>query len=169
MSTNDNAVIYFLRSIKRLSTHRLGRIADQISDDILRYILDNGFELAPENSTGQMLNDGREVFTVARRKIVLSKDIYDNNIKDAMERARQTKLALDAPARTVAKPATEQPEISEGIAGVACPQMTEGKPCGGALNRRSVCPSCVTGRMGYKYRYTCERCGCDIVTREELR
>lgn len=71
--------------------------------------------------------------------------------------------------RHTASGETESVVVSESLASVACPQMHNGKPCGGALNRRGVCPSCVTGKMGYKYRYTCESCGCDIVTKEELK
>jgi hypothetical protein len=68
-----------------------------------------------------------------------------------------------------AKSIVTSPVVAEVIAATTCPQMVEGKPCGGALNRRGVCPSCVTGKMGYKYRYQCESCGFDIVTREPLK
>lgn len=87
----------------------------------------------------------------------------------AMDQAAFDAMQMAARRNDPPRVATGQPEVTESIAATTCPQMIDGKPCGGALNRKGVCPSCVTGRMGYRYRYTCESCGCDIVTREELR
>jgi len=89
-------------------------------------------------------------------------------------RAHGKMWAKDAAFVDNAPPRREQPSrqspapVVEGVAMSACPQMVGGKPCGGALNRGPVCPGCVTGKMGYRYRYTCESCGFDIVTKTEL-
>lgn len=103
--------------------------------------------------------DGRPVIWVHGQSWALRPEIHAERLAQRFEAARQRQ----------AEQRPEQPEIKEAIASTTCPQMVDGKPCGGALNRRGVCPSCVTGRMGYRYRYTCESCGCDIVTKEELR
>ena len=108
---------------------------------------------------GPLMPDGREVMRLRGRAYALRPEVHAERLAQRFEAARQRQ----------AEQRPEQPEIKEAIASTTCPQMVDGKPCGGALNRRGVCPSCVTGRMGYRYRYTCESCGCDIVTKEELR
>lgn len=84
------------------------------------------------------------------------------------EHIKRRQAALDAAQETERARIRRQSGQREGIAAATCPQMVGGKPCGGALNRGPVCPSCATGRMGYKYRYSCESCGFDIVTKTEL-
>lgn len=115
-----------------------------------------GYEVTDTDE--DILVDGREVISAFGARWVQKAEIYAA-LKMEMMEARAKKAAPNkTPAAT-----------HEAIAQQTCPQMSGGKPCGGALNRAPVCPSCVTGRMGYRYRYTCESCGCDIVTREELR
>lgn len=129
------------------------------NDDVLRGL---GMDVVAVPDGQGHVGDGadlRPVMWVDGVAWALPPDIHRQRQAAAIERARK------------AKPATqnESANATEGIASVSCPQMHQGKPCGGSLNRKGVCPSCVTGKMGYKYRYTCESCGCDIVTREELR
>lgn len=104
------------------------------------------------------LPDGRVVMQAQGAMWAIAADVFAER-RDAAIKAAQDQ----AQSRAI------QHEVTEAIAATTCPQMIEGKPCGGSLNRKGVCPSCVTGKMGYRYRYTCESCGCDIVTREELR
>lgn len=111
---------------------------------------DRGYEETDEQ--GVISADGREVIELYGRRWVLRSDLH---------KAKRERAAAQMPA--------PPDPVREGIAVVGCPQMLNGKPCGGTLNRGPVCPSCVTGKMGYRYRYTCESCGCDIVTREELK
>ncbi len=127
-----------------------------------QWMIDNGWE--------QVHADGESVVTVDGRQIVRAFGVSWALRVDVLASRAQTALDIAA-AQREERAAVEHHDgaVSEGIAVVTCPQMSGGKPCGGALNRSPVCPSCVTGKMGYKYRYTCESCGCDIVTREELR
>lgn len=117
----------------------------------------HGYEETTE--PGPLTADGREVIEEWGKRWALRPDVHAERLAQRFEAAR----------KRPAEKEPEQPEIKESIAAAMCPQMIEGKPCGGSLNRRGVCPACVTGRMGYRYRYTCESCGCDIVTKEELR
>lgn len=119
-----------------------------------------GFEEVACVSGEAMTSDGREIVRVGGRAYALRPEVHAERLAQRFEAAKKLQDEKQA-----AKPA----EVTEAIAATTCPQMHDGKPCGGSLNRRGVCPSCVTGKMGYKYRYTCESCGCDIVTREELR
>lgn len=105
------------------------------------------------------LPDGRRVVTKDGRRYAMPIEAH----RAAVEAALAAKVEVEK-ARRAAQPK----EVRESIAATACPQMHQGKPCGGALNRKGVCPSCVTGKMGYRYRYTCESCGFDIVTKTEL-
>ena len=114
-----------------------------------------GYE--PTETDYEILSDGREVISAFGSKWVQKKEIYDAIKSEIFAKNQPT------------PPRNERAQVKEAIAPTACPQMSGGKPCGGTLNRGPVCPSCVTGRMGYRYRYTCESCGCDIVTREDLR
>lgn len=150
MMTDDN--INALAEITAKAAARRG----QISRAALESLLAGGYERV--EATGPLTLDGREVLTVAGVAVALRSDVHAERLAAAFEAARRSK-----------QKAEKQPEVRESIASVACPQMIEGKPCGGALNRGGVCPACVTGRMGYRYRYTCESCGCDIVTKEELK
>lgn len=105
-------------------------------------------------------DDGREIMRIRGRAYALRPEVHAERLAKRLDVART---------QHVEKKAALQSEVKEAIAATTCPQMRDGKPCGGALNRKGVCPGCVAGKMGYKYRYTCESCGCDIVTREELR
>lgn len=125
------------------------------SNDVM---LSAGYEAVPDS--GQITADGREIVRSAGVAWALRAEVHAARLAEAFETARKQQAE---------KQATQQSDVKEAIAAITCPQMAEGKPCGGALNRRGVCPSCVTGKMGYKYRYTCESCGCDIVTREPLK
>lgn len=127
-------------------------------DMIDESLIADGFERV--DADGPITGDGREVLRIRGRAYALRPEVHAERLAQRFEAAK--KLQAE-------KQAAQQPKVKESIAAVTCPQMVEGKPCGGALNRKGVCPSCVTGKMGYKYRYTCESCGCDIVTKEELR
>lgn len=105
------------------------------------------------------LPDGRRVVAVDGRRFVMTMEAHNS----AVQAALAAKVEVEK-----AKRAMQPKEVRETIAATTCPQMHQGKPCGGALNRKGVCPSCVTGKMGYRYRYTCEACGFDIVTKTEL-
>lgn len=109
------------------------------------------------------------VMTADGRPVVMVRDgvAYAPVAEEFAERVRDA--IAEAEKREADRRASQPKPVREGIAAATCPQMSGGRPCGGTLNRSPVCPSCVTGRMGYRYRYTCESCGCDIVTREELR
>lgn len=113
-------------------------------------------------SPGDFLTeDGREVSWTGDEAWALPKKIHDE---------RRSALMMDAEKKAVSvkKAAKEKATRREGIAATTCPQMIGGQPCGGALNRAPVCPSCITGKLGYRNRYTCESCGFDIVTKTEL-
>lgn len=133
----------------RAENERLDMIDESLAAD--------GFERI--EADGPMTADGREVLRIRGRAYALRPEVHAERLAKRLEAARKL--------RAEQRPAP--PVDYEAIAAATCPQMIEGKPCGGSLNRKGVCPSCVTGKMGYKYRYTCESCGCDIVTREELR
>lgn len=133
-----------------------GRIADA-----REWMVRRGFEII-EAEPGQVITpDGREIIHAHGKTWALRPAIHAARLAEAFEKERHR----EPPTNT----SQDDHATGESMAAVICPQMVEGKPCGGALNRRGVCPSCVTGKMGYKYRYTCESCGCDIVTKEELR
>jgi hypothetical protein len=127
-------------------------------DHVTQRLIDNGYEWIDDPVT-PITDDGREVLRIGRRAFALRPEIHADRLREALEHERSMREAE----------AAQQSAQSESVASITCPQMVSGKPCGGALNRAPVCPSCVTGRMGYKYRYTCESCGCDIVTRGELK
>lgn len=122
-------------------------------DHVTERLIDNGYEWIDDPGT-PVTYDGREVLRIGRRAFALRTGVHVERLREAMEHERAMR--------------EQDVQRSESVAAITCPQMIEGKPCGGALNRAPVCPSCVTGRMGYKYRYTCESCGFDIVTKTEL-
>lgn len=124
--------------------------AERAEAEAIKAMPDRGYEQTTE--AGAMTADGREVVEMYGRRWALRQDVHAAKVD------RQSKTAAPS----------VQP-VREGVADVPCPQMSGGRPCGATLNRSPVCPSCVTGKMGYRYRYTCEACGCDIVTREELK
>lgn len=105
-----------------------------------------------------VMADGRIVRRVGGKAFVMRADVHAERLAEALEKAKQKAVEI-----------AQTAEVKEALSETTCPQMIDGKPCGGSLNRKGVCPSCVTGKMGYRYRYTCESCGCDIVTKEELR
>lgn len=119
----------------------------------------SGFERV--ECDGPLTPDGREVMRVRGRAYALRSDVHSKRLAQRMDAALR-----NAQTQQPVRPALP---VRESIAATTCPQMIEGKPCGASLNRKGVCPSCETGKMGYKYRYTCEVCGFDIVTMEALR
>lgn len=132
-----------------------GRIADA-----RQWMLDKGFEIVAAHHGQIITADGREILNAYGKFWALRPDIHAARLAEELAAARHKESPTSAPQGT--------PDGSESIATLTCPQMSGGKPCGGALNRRGVCPSCVTGSMGYRYRYTCESCGFDIVTKTEM-
>jgi hypothetical protein len=116
----------------------------------------SGWERVDAAPGTQLTQDGRPVIWAHGQAWAMTREAWGSSMQKAQAEAAAKRPAQPKPVR-------------EGIAAATCPQMSGGRPCGGTLNRSPVCPSCVTGRMGYRYRYTCEICGCDIVTREELR
>lgn len=133
-----------------------GRIADARV-----WMVQRGFEIVEAGPAQIMTSDGREIIHAHGKDWALRPDIHAARLTEAFEKERHR----EPPANT----AQDEHPAGESMATVSCPQMSAGRPCGGALNRRGVCPSCVTGQMGYRLRYTCEACGFDIVTKEELR
>lgn len=133
----------------RAENDRLDKLEGQLVAD--------GFERVEVDD--YLTPDGREVMRVRGRAYALRPDVHAERVARKLAAAQK---------RVVEKKAAQAAEVNEAIAATTCPQMIGGKPCGGALNRKGVCPGCATGRMGYKYRYTCEACGFDIVTKTEL-
>lgn len=136
-------------------------------DELDQQMISDGYQPVVASPDQMLYDDGREILRAHGKAWVLRLDIHERRRLDALDEAMQQQAA--AHHSTPRDKHHDEPAVSEGIATVTCPQMSGGRPCGGALNRSQVCPSCVTGKMGYKYRYTCESCGCDIVTREELK
>lgn len=129
------------------------------------YMLAHGFEIV--GGGGPITADGRESFEVYGKRWALNPEAHAKALAERIEQAKAMQRLKEEAGQQRADKSHDP--VAEGIAATTCPQMSSGKPCGGTLNRAPVCPSCVTGKMGYRYRYTCESCGCDIVTREELR
>jgi hypothetical protein len=127
-----------------------------------KWMADNGYDRIVVGDGDVATADGREVVRAFGWSWALRPDVLSERARVALDVAR-----AQAEERKVVE--RHEAAVTEGIALVTCPQMSGGRPCGGTLNMAPVCPSCVTGRMGYKYRYTCESCGCDIVTRGELK
>lgn len=146
-----------LDHVRRAWVNRVRAEHDR-QDKIEAALIADGLERV--EADGPITADGREVMRIRGRAYALRPEAHAERLKRAFEAGRT---------RNAEKQAAQQPEVREAIAATTCPQMHDGKPCGGTLNRRGVCPGCVTGRMGYKYRYQCDTCGFDIVTREELR
>lgn len=132
------------------------RVEHEREDKLEADMVASGMERVECDSN--LTNDGREVMRVRGRAYALRSDVHSKRLAQRMDAALRN-AQTQQPARPV----------RESIAATTCPQMIEGKPCGASLNRKGVCPSCETGKMGYKYRYTCEVCGFDIVTMEALR
>ncbi len=130
-----------------------GRIADA-----RQWMRDRGFEVIEAQADQIMTADGREILRAHGKSWALQPEIHAARLAEAFEATRRK------------EPPNRQPPVSDGesIASIPCPQMSGGRPCGGSLNLRPVCPSCVTGKLGYRYRYTCESCGFDIVTKREM-
>lgn len=121
-------------------------------------LFDAGFERIDDDGE-YMTEDGREIMRIRGRAYALGPDVHAE---------RLARRLATAESRAAEKQAAQPAAVKEAIAVTTCPQMIGGKPCGGALNRKGVCPGCVTGQMGYRYRYTCESCGFDIVTKTEF-
>jgi len=134
----------------RAEYDRLDRLEESLSAD--------GFERVEAN--GPITPDGREVMRIRGRAYALRPEVHAERLKQAFEAGRK---------KQAEKQAAQPAEVKEALAATTCPQMHNGKPCGGTLNRKGVCPGCITGRMGYRYRYQCDTCGFDIVTKEELK
>ena len=112
---------------------------------------------------GLITEDGRSVVKVGSATYALRKDVHDDRLRKEIEFAKRRQEAQ----RLVEKAAPAQ-EPSESMAAAACPQIVNKKPCSGALNRNRICPSCELGQQGYRFRYSCDACGFDIVSRKEL-
>lgn len=133
------------------------RFEKQLSKSLVAHYESAGFERV--KGDGPLTDDGREVLMVDGVALALRPEVHAERLERRMREAKEIAKASAT---------SKKQEVRESIALTACPQMVGGKPCGGALNRKGVCPSCVTGKMGYKYRYTCESCGFDVVTKTEL-
>lgn len=112
---------------------------------------------------GLITEDGRSVVKIRGASYALRKDVHDDRLQKEIEFAKKRQSAQRA-----SEMATPTTEPSESMADSACPQIINKKPCGGALNRNRICPSCELGQQGYRFRYSCEACGFDIVSRKEL-
>lgn len=162
----DHRNILFFRMLRepfdvvRTAYIQRARIEKDREEDTMLWLEDQGFEEVTASPGAYVTDDGRPLYLMGKRTVTLRRDVFDAK-REAAIAAAQSRAQEDRK--------SDQQGVNESIATTTCPQMIAGKPCGGALNQRGVCPSCVTGRMGYKYRYTCESCGCDIVTREELK
>lgn len=143
----------------KAATRRAG-----IRDFAMRSLLSSGFEVVEAN--GNVTADGRIVLSVNGATVALTKESHEARLNEAIDTARAATVKNQIIADKQDSPAQV---AKEEFSVTTCPQMADGKPCGGALNKKGVCPACVAGKMGYKYRYSCESCGFDIVTKAELR
>lgn len=155
MITKYEKIVAQLNGVDRHTAIKLLRV---YANGIIPKLTDYGFESVTVSDGALMTSDGREVVWIGGTAWALIANVHDERRQAAIEHAitRETVLRKS------------QQEVCETIAATTCPQMIGGKPCGGALNKKGVCPACITGKMGYKYRYTCESCGFDIVTKTEL-
>lgn len=135
----------------------------EIREFAMRSLLDSGFEIV--DVAGAVTSDGRTVLTVNGATVALKKEVHEARLREALDVARAAFVKKQQPVEQE----TPAQRVKEEISTITCPQMTEGRPCGGALNKKGVCPACISGQMGYRYRYSCESCGLDIVTKTELR
>ena len=109
---------------------------------------------APDGKT--YLPDGREIMSAQGKIWVLSPEEHARRIAAAVQNGHER-----------IPDETERPKPpAEAMAVTTCPQIIDGKVCGGSLQQSGICPRCELGRAGYVYRYTCESCGYDIATRE---
>lgn len=165
MITKNEKIIFMLSSVPfkvaREAWISRARIEAGRISDTKKMITEKGFVPVEVTADAVMTDDGREILRMYGSAYALRPEVHAERLRIGLEQARERKRETEQRTTPV--------DVNEAISDMTCPQMVGGKPCGGALNLKGVCPSCVTGRMGYKYRYTCESCGCDIVTREELR
>lgn len=129
-----------------------GRIEATIADMKSRGMVE--IEASDEDAVTE---DGRPIMRYAGRVFIHTRETHNAMLEQQIAAAKERKIA------------ESELEVREAIAATTCPQMHDGRPCGGALNRKGVCGGCDVGKMGYRYRYQCDTCGFDIVTREPLK
>jgi hypothetical protein len=115
-----------------------------------------GYEEIQED--GDLTADGREIVNMYGKRWALRSEVHTERLEQRMAEVKALKAMV----------VENTQEVREAIAATKCPQMHNGKPCGGALNVKPVCPGCPVGREGYRYRYQCDTCNFDIVTKTEL-
>lgn len=145
------------------------RAESRASYNACRWLTDHNYEDITDSidemdlidaGDARYLPDGREVFGAHGREWVINKDIWAQHLArefgaDPQEQPRTRDYSGAGPA-------------PESLSLCSCPQIVEGKVCGGSLQQSGICPRCELGKQGYIYRYTCESCGYDIATREPL-
>jgi hypothetical protein len=145
-----------IRLVKRAYILRIRR-EKQSAAESEQYLHDRGYEKVGVEPSALLTPDGREVVRLFGEPWALRPEVHKARLEEAMRHEKMVNAA-----------ASKTGPVSEGISNIRCPQMVNGTPCGAALNLKPVCRSCLTGKAGFRFRYSCESCGFDIVTKREL-
>lgn len=111
----------------------------------------NGYEEIDIEDGRLLSDDGREIVFAHKKKWVLNKDEWERRRSLSLEEAAREKAAVD----------TKSVAGTDSLAVFSCPV------CGDAFQKTKICPSCLAGRAGYSFRYSCV-CGVDIVSKDDL-
>ncbi len=103
------------------------------------------------------LPDGRRVFTLEGRRLVMTQEAHAAAVRSALSAAQAEKLQEPThPQKTKSVVGTES------LSTMTCPK------CGDALQHTAVCPKCAAGKIGYRHRYTCVCGGVDLISKDAL-
>lgn len=129
------------------SNRESGRI-----DEEKQWLSENGFEEVPANVGDILTQDGREIVSVAGKQYALRPEIHTKRLLEAFEAAKNARNEAE----------TKSVVGTESMSVMICPK------CGDALQHARVCPSCASGKLGYRHRYTCVCGGVDLISKEIL-
>ena len=121
-------------------------------EDRDNWLVEHGYEEVFDAGEKMLYSDGREVVRSNRRTFVLNADEW--------KRRRELSFQL-ASNKSIDIPVEDKRGTVEALAESVC-------QCGGSINIASVCKACELGKLGYRFRYTCDSCDLDIVSKKEI-
>lgn len=116
------------------------------------WLIAHGYEEVFDAGDKLLYHDGREVVRSNRRTFVLNAEEWTRRRELSLQLASNLNTATSADSRS---------STVETLAESVC-------KCGGSINIASVCKACELGKLGYKFRYTCDSCDLDIVSKKEI-
>lgn len=122
------------------------RIEKERVDEARNWLIGRGYEEIDISKDQFVLPDGREILWAQKKAWVLSMDVHNTRLKDALNNAHNAEIVIQT---------SNTARADHSV----CTRLIDLQLCGGRLYASGVCGRSALGKAGVIAIYTCDTCG----------